>query len=98
MQVLQLAGLFCSYFGLRLFSFGFELTDYFIDNMPVHSNPIGLENKTNGHTSTVNLRIKIPPSAVSHLETLAKKSIDNPLRKIGIVRVCVDGTVTFSQL
>ncbi|XP_075262869.1 uncharacterized protein LOC142354453 isoform X3 [Convolutriloba macropyga] len=59
--------------------------------MPVHSNPIGLENKTNGHTSTVNLRIKIPPSAVSHLETLAKKSIDNPLRKIGIVRVCVDG-------
>ncbi|XP_063724705.1 putative mediator of RNA polymerase II transcription subunit 26 isoform X3 [Symsagittifera roscoffensis] len=62
--------------------------------MPVHSNPLGLESKTNGQASTVSLRIKIPETAVSQLESLAKKHVDNPLRKIGIVRVCVDGVNT----
>ena len=61
--------------------------------MPVHSNPLGLESKTNGQASTVSLRIKIPETAVSQLESLAKKHVDNPLRKIGIVRVCVDGKI-----
>ena len=57
--------------------------------MPAYN---GTSVDTKGYSSmnTLSLRIKIPQTAAEKLEALARDS-SNPLAKLGIARICVDG-------
>ena len=53
-------------------------------------NGTSVESKGYSSMNNLSLRIKIPQSAAEKLEALAKDR-SNPLAKLGIARICVDG-------